>query len=81
MKSHKRINIVLNINIIVNERTSDIFQSVFYKDESTTVSGQSTVTTSVINLKLSPPTPSRQTETLHHHYHHHHHRPYRKVVG
>ncbi|CAF1082857.1 unnamed protein product [Rotaria sordida] len=82
MKSHKRINIVLNINIIVNERTSDIFQSVFYKDESTTVSGQSTVTTSVINLKLSPPTPSRQTETLHHHHHHHHHhRPYRKVVG
>ncbi|CAF0909389.1 unnamed protein product [Rotaria sp. Silwood1] len=48
-----------------------------YKDESNTVSGQSTVTTSVINLKLSPPTPSRHTETLHHH----HHQPYRKAVG
>ncbi|CAF2440967.1 unnamed protein product [Rotaria sp. Silwood2] len=48
-----------------------------YKDESSTVSGQSTVTTSVINLKLSPPTPSRQAETLHHH----HHQPYRTAVG
>ncbi|CAF4969498.1 unnamed protein product, partial [Rotaria socialis] len=46
-----------------------------YKDEATTVSGQSTVTTSVINLKTLPPTSSQATETLHHH-----HQTYRKAA-
>lgn len=50
-----------------------------YKDDSTTTIGQHTVATSVINLKPLPPTPSRQTETLHHH--NHNHRLYRKAVG
>ncbi|CAF3400709.1 unnamed protein product [Rotaria socialis] len=48
---------------------------IFYKDEATTVSGQSTVTTSVINLKTLPPTSSQATETLHHH-----HQTYRKAA-
>jgi hypothetical protein len=47
-----------------------------YKDEtasSTTAPG--TITTSMINLKPLPSTPSRRTEALNHH------RPYRKTAG
>src|SRR5690349_6763890 len=39
-----------------------------YKDESTSTSTPGTITASMINLKPSPSTLSRRTETLNHHH-------------